>query len=143
MDLDEEIERREGARVSAIFADRGEAYFRGLEVELTRWLRTLEPAVISPGGGWITNPGVVALLRPEGRIIYLHVPPAAALERLGASRSTRPLLERPDPLAEIGRLYERRDALYRIADQVVETEGLNLQQVTAAVVQLAAGPARS
>jgi len=143
VDLDEEIERTERQSVSAIFAERGEPHFRALEVDRTRWLRTIGPAVVSPGGGWITNAGVVALLRPAGRIIYLHVTPPAALRRLGAGRSTRPLLERPDPLGEIDRLYERRDPLYRTADHVVETESMSLQDVTTVVAQLAADLARS
>ena len=143
VDLDEEIERRAGESVSAIFERHGEPGFRAMEVEATRWLRTIEPAVVSPGGGWITNEGVVALLRPAGRIIYLHVTPSAALRRLGAGRATRPLLERPDPLDALRRLYERRDPTYRVADHVVETENMDLQDVTAAVAQLAAGLARS
>ena len=54
-----------------------------------------EPLVLAPGGGWVTVPGVVALLRPPGRIIYLEVSPARALERLEApSEPSRPLLLR-------------------------------------------------
>ena len=137
-DLDVEIERRTGESVPEIFARRGEPWFREREVELTGWLRAQPPGVVSPGGGWVTNPGVVALLRPPGRIMYLDVTPETALRRLGSERAARPLLNRPDPLGELRRLHRERDPLYRLADAVVNTEVLDLQQVIDEVRRLAA-----
>src|SRR5687768_16702391 len=66
LDLDQEIERREAATVGAIFAEKGEHYFRQRERELTEELRTKGNMVVAPGGGWIINPDVMALLRPPG-----------------------------------------------------------------------------
>ena len=40
----------------------------------------------------------------------------AALERLGAERTSRPLLSRPDPLGELRRLFQARHELYEAAD---------------------------
>ena len=137
LDFDREIERREGASVAQIFAERGEAYFRQRERELTAELATVGGMVLSPGGGWITNSEVVALLRPPGRIIYLDVTPATALRRLGPERGTRPLLARADPLAEIERLYEQRRPVYAAADHTVNTEIITAQQVIDRVVELA------
>jgi shikimate kinase len=138
LDLDKEIERREGATISALFAERGEHYFREKERALTEELRLLGNMVLSPGGGWITNPDVVALLRPPARIIHLKVRPETALERLGPERQTRPLLMRPDPLAELRRLHTERQALYMAADHTIDTERLTVQQVAEKVAELAA-----
>ena len=140
LDLDREIERREGASVSALFAERGEHYFRQRERELTEELRQSGGMVLSPGGGWITNPDVVALLRPPARIIHLQVRPETALERLGPELRTRPLLMRPDPLAELRRLQADRKALYAAADVAVDTEGLDIQRVVAKLAELAGSP---
>ena len=92
LDLDREIERREGRSISEIFAERGEHYFRQRERELTESLRPLGSLIVAPGGGWITNSDVVALLRPPGRIIYLKVRPATALARarIACAAATRP-----------------------------------------------------
>lgn len=137
LDFDQEIERREGLSVAELFALRGEAAFRALERALTEELASGPPMVLAPGGGWVTNPDVVALLRPPGRIIHLRVPPAVALARLGARAATRPLLRVPDPEAALAQLYERRRGLYEAADAVVDVELLTPQQVAARVAELA------
>ena len=142
LDLDAEIERREGCTVAELFASRGEAYFRECEWELTAELRDAkEPLVLAPGGGWVTVPGVVALLRPPGRIIYLEVSPARALERLEApSEPSRPLLRRADPEAALRELAERRRTLYEAAaDHVLATDLVTVQEVAELVAELASG----
>jgi shikimate kinase len=139
LDIDLEIERREGQSVSQIFGERGEAYFRRREREITEELALVGNMVVSPGGGWAANPEVVALVRPPSRLVYLKVSPAKALERLGPMRNNRPLLTRPDPLAELNRLLETRREAYETADFVINTELLDPQRVIEQVSQLASG----
>ena len=62
LDLDLEIERREGESISQIFGEKGEEYFRRRERELTAELRLVGNMIVSPGGGWMMNPDVVALV---------------------------------------------------------------------------------
>jgi shikimate kinase len=142
MDLDQEIERREAATVSAIFAEKGEHYFRQKERELTEELQAKGNMVLAPGGGWITNAEVVALLRPPGRIIYLKVRPETAMTRLGAEAAGRPLLARPDPTGELRRLLAERDPLYLRADHVIDTERLTVDRVVEAVLKAVGSPIR-
>jgi shikimate kinase len=137
LDLDLEIERREGESVSQIFGEKGEQYFRRREREVTEELALLGNMVVSPGGGWMMSPEVVALVRPPSRIVYLKVSPETALTRLGPSRSARPLLSRPDPLGELKRLFAARRPIYETADSVVDTELYSLQRVIEKVIELA------
>ena len=137
MDLDREIEKREQATVSELFAEKGEPYFRTKERELTEELSKMGNMVLAPGGGWITNADVVALLRPPGRIIYLKVKPETALKRLGDQRATRPLLSRPDPLGELKRFLADREDLYSQADHVLSTEVLDVKRVVDKLAELA------
>src|SRR5688500_18414207 len=52
IDVDDELERRQGATISQLFDQRGEHWFRTAEAELTReLLERLEPAVLALGGG--------------------------------------------------------------------------------------------
>ena len=136
LDLDQEIERREGESIAQIFGERGEAYFRELERQLTQELRSCGGMIVSPGGGWVANPGLVALVRPPGRLIYLRVRPETAIKRLGGSTARRPLLSRPDPLGELKRLQAARRSAYESADWVVDTELYDLQGVIDEVVRL-------
>src|SRR4029078_6926971 len=91
--------------------------------------------ILAPGGGWITNPDVVGLLRPPGRLIYLRVHAGTGLTRLGTRRARRPLLSRPDPGAELERLYEQRRAAYETADHVVNAERHSLQKGLEEVIE--------
>jgi len=137
MDLDREIERREQATVTELFAEKGEPFFRTKERELTEELSRTGNMVLAPGGGWITNTDVVALLRPPGRIIYLKVKPETAMARIGSERGTRPLLMRPDPLGELKRMLKQREPMYDAADHVIDTERLKPQQVVEQIVKVA------
>ena len=139
LDLDQEIERREGRSISEIFGEKGEPYFRRKEEELTEELTLVGNMVIAPGGGWVANPRNIAKVRPPSKLVYLRVSPDAAFKRLGPLRGMRPLLSRPDPLAELERLLRQRRGAYESADAMVDTELYALQKVIEKVVQLAPG----
>ncbi len=137
LDLDMEIERREGRSISQIFGEKGEGYFRQKEREVTEELTLVGNMIVAPGGGWIANPENVNLVRPPAKLVYLRVTPATALKRLGPTRMMRPLLTRPDPLGELTRLLDARKAAYEAADHVVSTELFDLQRVIEKVVDIA------
>ncbi|MEX2178810.1 MAG: shikimate kinase [Gemmatimonadaceae bacterium] len=130
LDFDLEIERREGMPVTQVFGERGEAGFRQLERKLTEELRDIGNMVVAPGGGWIMDQEGVALVRPPAVLIYLRVRPETALKRLADAVGGRPLLNRPNPLAELQTIFEARRALYQAADHEIGTELLTAQQVT-------------
>src|SRR5207302_2255887 len=54
LDLDQEIERREGRTIGEIFGVNGERYFRKQERALTEELTLVGNMIIAPGGGWVT-----------------------------------------------------------------------------------------
>ena len=135
LDFDAEIERREGKPVREIFRELGEDYFRSLEASLTRELSLTGGMVLSPGGGWVTQPTSVELLRLAGRIIYLRASPEAVAKRLRRVE-TRPMLAGRDPLMALRELYKKRRGAYETADVVLDTEKLSRQQLIARVVEL-------
>lgn len=129
LDFDEEIERRTGTTIAEIFRSRGEPYFRGLELGLTQELAKSEGAILAPGGGWITVPGALALLRPPARMIYLRVAPEVAILRMGAGRQTRPLLEAAEPVEVLRRLAKQREPAYRQADFAIDTDLVDVESL--------------
>jgi shikimate kinase len=137
LDLDMEIERREGRSISQIFGEKGEGYFRQKEREVTEELTLVGNMIVAPGGGWMADPENLALVRPPARLVYLRVTPPTALKRLGPTRMMRPLLTRPDPLGELTKLLEARKAAYESADFTVSTELFDLQRVIQKVVDIA------
>jgi shikimate kinase len=136
LDFDKEIERRELLSISEIFASKGEPHFRQLERQLTEELRDVGNMILSPGGGWVSDPEVVRMLRPPGQLIYLKVRPETALKRLGPRRMTRPLLTRPDPIGELRKLLVQRSDAYEGADHVIDTERFDSQRVIDQVAEI-------
>ena len=129
LDFDTEIARREGMTIAEIFAQHGEPGFRQRELSLTREVAEVGNMILAPGGGWISQPETVALIRPVVTMIYLRTSPATALQRMGASAAGRPLLSRPNPRGELDKLLETRRTAYEAADLIVEVETLDAQGV--------------
>ena len=92
--------------------------------------------ILSPGGGWVTRPETVALLRPPGKLVYLKVSAGVAILRMGATATGRPLLNRPDPRGELDRLLAARREVYESAELVVNVDQLDPQRVTDRIVEL-------
>jgi len=138
LDLDARIEERAGMRVAQIFEALGESAFRGMERAATMELaESTSRFVVAPGGGWITVPGLVELVRPPSRLVFLQVAPTTAIQRLEASVANRPLLAGPDPLAALHRLLTARQAFYLQADHTLSVDLMTPDEVAAAIMTLA------
>lgn len=135
IDLDSQIEIRAGKSISRIFAEDGEPRFRQLEADATIRLSD-EPAIVAPGGGWISNETVRVLVPRPGPTIYLRVEPKTAALRLGADAASRPLLP-GDPVAQLERLLEERRERYESADAIVDTEPYEIEQIIERTAELA------
>jgi len=136
VDLDELIEEKAGKKVSQIFQQEGERRFRELEREaLVEALERTETTLIACGGGTVTNPENLALLRAHAVLVYLTVQPERALARID-DWATRPLLTLAGSADAVYALAQSRMALYEAAsDFSVKTDGRDISEVTDAVVQ--------
>ncbi|HWV56136.1 MAG TPA: shikimate kinase [Longimicrobiales bacterium] len=124
LDFDEEIERRIGVPVAEIFRRYGEPYFRELEAALTLEVHRLKGMVLAPGGGWITQPGLLDIVRDGTYVVWLRISPEEALKRARRTISRRPLLAGPDPLGRARALIAQREPLYQAAaDLVIDVNG--------------------
>ncbi|NPA32848.1 MAG: shikimate kinase [Aquificae bacterium] len=70
-DTDEEIERKEHLTIPQIFKNKGEKYFRKLELLTLLELSKRRNAVISTGGGLGANPKAVKLMKERGLVVFL------------------------------------------------------------------------
>lgn len=135
VDLDREIEITAGTSIPEIFARQGEPEFRRLEAEITPRFIELDEIVLSPGGGWITNPALLESLPPDTLTVWLRVSPDEVIRRLHGSpgQPVRPLLREPGK-ARIEELLAQREPMYARAMLHVDTDG---RTVAAIVNQLA------
>jgi shikimate kinase len=119
-DLDEEIERREGATIGQIFEQRGEAAFREAETATLRArVRTValgQPHVISLGGGALVCEENFSLVSEHGVTVWIDAP-FTVIERRVAAETHRPLARDP---VQLRTLFDARRAAYAQADYRVE-----------------------
>ena len=92
IDLDQKIEDKAGKRITEIFSDDGEAWFRRLESEALREAISARHAVISTGGGTPCFSGNMDLMVSNGLTVYLKMTPEKLRNRLSHSTGKRPLL---------------------------------------------------
>ena len=111
-DMDGEIERTRGKKISQIFEAGGEGSFRALETELLRSIVKREPGVVATGGGTFCRTENRELIRSAGVSVWLDAPMDAILER-GALETHRPLWSSAE---NVKALLDERLPLYRQAD---------------------------
>ena len=123
VDLDDFIERREGMKVSEIFARKGEPAFRRMECEAVKELSSQTGLVVAAGGGTLLKKENADALRANGIVVLLDASLDTVRERLRGD-TARPLLHQPGNEDAVGTLYRERVALYRAAaDFAVPADG--------------------
>jgi shikimate kinase len=120
VDLDLEIERREGRSITEIFEADGEAGFRALEAKELLDASTHDPAVIACGGGVVLEPANRITLRNTGTCVFLDVS-LDVLESRVRPDAERPLIR---AAGDLERILAEREPLYReFAAHVVDGAG--------------------
>lgn len=116
IDTDEMIEEETGMAIKAIFAARGEDYFRELEHDACKRIAQMKNCVVSTGGGALTFERNVKEIKNGGKIVFLDASFDVICERIGDS-TTRPLFQDRQKAKE---LYdERKDKYLAAADFVI------------------------
>ncbi|GAA1076372.1 shikimate kinase [Tsukamurella spumae] len=110
IDIDEEIEQREGRPIGQIFATDGEPAFRAIEETVTAEVIATHPGVISLGGGAVMSVATRELLKRH-QVVYLELTDEEGIRR--TIGSARPLLKSDDPAAAYRALMARRTPVYR------------------------------
>ena len=128
IDIDAEIVKEQGMKITEIFEKHGEEYFRALEHDMIKRAAKMDNVMISLGGGAVTNPENVQALRECAKIIYLQMSEENIKERL-KNNTTRPLLLRPDRDIVLHELYVKRLPLYNAAASIVVDANAPYEQV--------------
>jgi shikimate kinase/3-dehydroquinate synthase len=138
VDMDALIEARAGKSILRIFAEDGEPAFRRMEADLCRELSAESGLVIATGGGALIDAANRQAMMRQGVVICLTGDADEIQRRLGQGDALdRPLLDVPDPQAEIVRLLAERQEAYAAIPWQVDTTGLSVDAVVDRVVQLA------
>lgn len=133
IDIDVLIEQREGRTISQIFETEGEAHFRQLEKVAIAEIAEKKGIVITTGGGAVLEPANLEVLRKNGIVVSLSADPETIYERVKHSRH-RPLLRSEDRLAQIRKLLEAREPLYRQSDLFFKTDGCSSDKMAGMIL---------
>ena len=116
VDMDQDIEARQGDSIAAIFEKSGEQEFRRIETETIRArvrdIERGEATVVAMGGGAFVQPVNLDLLSKRGISIWLDCPFETVQHRV-ARAVHRPLARDPKSFAA---LYATRRDHYSLAD---------------------------
>jgi shikimate kinase len=135
-DIDLEIEKEQGASISDIFLERGEAAFRDLETQaISRHVNAIRsgvPSVVALGGGAFVQQRNWEILENNGVTIWLDCPFDIVCRRMNGDE-TRPL---GTDQARLAQLFEDRRGLYGRADFRLEVTTDDVGQIVRSILGL-------
>ena len=120
VDSDTIIEEKSGLLIRYIFEISGEAKFRDIEHKTILSLLNSSPVILSTGGGAFCNPETRTAIKTHAISLWLDAKPTDLLHRIG-NTSSRPLLNKGDPLQTLSHLRQQRKADYQQAELHVST----------------------
>lgn len=129
IEMDDEIVQILGTSIRECFAEKGESYFRWLEENVARDLRSGGRFVISCGGGVIKTREAMRYLSENSIVIWLK----RGMEQLFPTAS-RPLSDNTDALRK---LYEERKPLYQLYSDAAADNTGDIQDTISEILLIA------
>ena len=121
--------------ITDIFATEGEAYFRQCETDMLDELGTMEPSIISCGGGMALREINRRKLKAMGEVVLLQASPETILERVKDS-TNRPILNGNMNIAFISDLMGKRLPAYEKAATVkISTDGKTVTEIAKEILE--------
>lgn len=134
IDIDEKIEKSTQKKISDIFLQRGEAFFRMLEEEKIKQFCTNDKfQIISAGGGAFENPNNRKIMLEKGNVIYLKTSPKEIYDRIKLE-THRPLLRKNFSVENISEIMKKREKNYKLADIIIVTDKKTPQEIAKKIV---------
>ena len=114
VDLDAEIQAKEGRSIPEIFAESGEPYFRDVESSVLEHVSKKSGQVIATGGGIVLREDNARRMKKTGKVVLLKASAESLWQRVRYSKD-RPLLNKPDPFGALRQILSDRGIFYENA----------------------------
>ena len=127
-DLDALIVAKEQRTVDAIFAEKGETFFREKESDTLKTLAEKNNCIIACGGGTPCFHDNMQWMNDNGTTVYLQASPEQIMERVKNEKHKRPLLKKRDDdeiLLFVTQKIKEREPFYSQAHIILPVEELN------------------
>lgn len=134
LDMDKYIARSQGKSIPEIFEEGGEALFREVETDALEQIANMDdPMLVSCGGGIVTTPKNLDILKRSGIVIHLQVDADEAASRI-SNTDNRPLF---NDIESARKLCDSRLPLYeQAADIIVSTKGKSVGRIASEVMDV-------
>ncbi|MEO8486202.1 MAG: helix-turn-helix transcriptional regulator [Betaproteobacteria bacterium] len=137
VELDREIEREAAVTLSELFMLYGQAGYRRIERRcLERVLDAHDRFVVAVGGGIVSEPDTYHLLLDRCCTVWVKAAPEEHMARVVAQGDFRPMEGHAEAMDDLKRILAAREPLYRKADAVVDTSGLDAAHSLAELKEL-------
>ena len=129
VELDNEIEKDTGMPLGEIFSLYGQSGFRAIEKRtLERMLNENARAVISVGGGVVSEKETFDFLLSHCYTVWIKAQPEEHMSRVLAQGDFRPMAANNQAMEDLRRILEAREPLYRKADLLLDTSGASADE---------------
>jgi shikimate kinase len=118
VDADERLMKNTGETVAAIVSRGGWSLFRRLEKQALKEICTKRGQVVATGGGIVTDPDNIEMMKQHGAVVWLHATPETIYSRMSKDEKTgdlRPSLTDYNLKEEIEKTLSERISLYERA----------------------------
>jgi shikimate kinase len=137
IDLDKRIEEQTGKTIPEVFSQHGEDFFRNIETEVLKSLKSQTNTVISTGGGTPCHGDNMDHMLKTGLTLYLKLTPGQLKSRLSKSTGERPLIKDLSNVGLLRFIEEKlayREKWYNRAEIIVEGTNLDTNLLYSLVI---------
>ena len=126
-DIDLEIEKLENDKITNIFQNKGESYFRKIEERLSLIFLEKKNCVISIGGGAFMNENIRKKIQKNSYSFWLNWKIKTILDRISKNKK-RPLALKLNN-KDLANLYRKRVKFYKLSDFKIDCENKNKNEI--------------
>lgn len=128
LELNSQIAEMSGMPVPEIMALYGPEGYRRLEKRAIESVAENDkPIILAVAGGIVAESSTFEFLLSRFNTIWLRASPQEHMERVRAQGDMRPMEGNPAAMSELRELLKDRDALYGLADAVVDTSACSVE----------------
>jgi shikimate kinase len=137
VEMDDLIIEDAGKSIPKIFSEDGEIKFREYEIAACKKASKYDKVVISCGGGCVLNKINIDYLKVNCHIVLLQTSAEEIYKRcMKHGPETRPVIDKPDPKAEIEKVLIFRKPFYEAAAEIiVDTTQRKVKEIAKEIIE--------
>ena len=133
IDIDLNIEKKRSMKISEIFKNKGEKFFRALEEREVLESLKKNKCVIALGGGAFIKKTVRDRILKDSVSVWLDINLKILNKRVKWNKK-RPLLNEGDSQVKINKLYAERKNIYKLANYKINCDNLSKENIANKII---------